>query len=75
MRRNSATIETYSYKGFCFIPLQGVGIAVITFRMVLNTMPARDGVPESTAFKIDFFDGEEVDSVLAWGELAVDVER
>jgi hypothetical protein len=38
-------------------------------------MAQRDGVPEETAFKIDFFGGSEVDSVIAWGRLAVPVER
>lgn len=53
-----------------------MGIAVITFVMVLYTMPAREGVPKTTEFKIDFFDSsDDIDSVLAWSELAVPVER
>lgn len=38
-------------------------------------MPAREGLPESTAFKVDFFDGDDVDNVLAWERLAVPIER
>ena len=43
--------------------------------MLIDGMPARDGVPESTAFKIDFFEGTEVDNVIAWERLSVPIER
>ena len=75
MRRNCRAIEPYSNKGFCFIPLQGVGIAVISSRVVRSGMTARDGVPKTTAFKIDFFDGDDVDNVIAWERLSVDIEQ
>lgn len=38
-------------------------------------MTAREGVPETTDFKLEFFGGSEIENIMAWDKLAVDIER